>query len=62
MSNLPGIKRCLDDKEIIKPAVDDRLYRALELDNGMRVMLISDAQTDKSSAAMDVYIGEMETV
>ena len=51
------IKKVIDDGGIIKSAEDKRLYRALELNNGMRVMLISDPQTDKSSAAMDVYIG-----
>ncbi|XP_045188841.2 insulin-degrading enzyme-like [Mercenaria mercenaria] len=54
------IKTCLDDSEITKSAGDDRQYRALELQNGMRVLLISDKQTDKSSAAMDVYIGHMK--
>ena len=53
----PHIKRVVDDQGIIKSAEDKRLYRALELTNGMRVMLISDPHTDKSSAAMDVCIG-----
>lgn len=51
------IKCCLNDNEIIKSAGDDRQYRALELQNGMKIVLISDSNTDKSSAAMDVYIG-----
>ena len=51
------IKKIVDEPGIVKSAEDKRLYRALELNNGMRVMLISDPQTDKSSAAMDVYIG-----
>lgn len=54
------IKKVVDEPQIIKSAEDKRLYRALELQNGMRVMLISDPQTDKSSAAMDVYIGHMK--
>ncbi|KAL4232280.1 hypothetical protein ACF0H5_009851 [Mactra antiquata] len=54
------IKCCLNDTEVLKSAGDDRQYRALELTNGMRVMLISDSNTDKSSAAMDVYIGHMK--
>lgn len=56
----PHIKRVVDDQGIIKSAEDKRHYRALELNNGMRVMLISDPHTDKSSAAMDVYIGHMK--
>ena len=51
------IRKVVDDDGIIKSAEDKRHYRALELTNGMRLMLISDPQTDKSSAAMDVYIG-----
>lgn len=57
MSTNANIKRRLNDQDIIKSPGDDRLYRALELNNGMRVLLVSDAQTDKSAAAMDVYIG-----
>ena len=47
--------------DIIKSAEDKRLYRGLELTNGMRVLLVSDATTDKSSAAMDVHIGKSHT-
>ena len=53
------IKKIVDEPGIVKSAEDKRLYRALELTNGMRVVLISDPQTDKSSAAMDVYIGNV---
>ena len=53
----PGIKRMVSHDEIIKSAQDKRLYRGLELTNGLRVMLVSDPTTDKSSAAMDVHIG-----
>jgi len=42
---------------IIKSPEDARLYRGLELKNGMKVLLISDAMTDKSAAALDVHIG-----
>jgi len=44
---------------IAKSAEDHRLYRGLQLDNGLKVLLISDSQTDKSAAAMDVHIGYM---
>ena len=46
--------------DIIKSAEDKRLYRGMELVNGMRVLLISDHTTDKSSAAMDVHIGKLK--
>jgi hypothetical protein len=34
-----------------------RLYRGVELVNGMKILLISDPETDKAAAAMDVHIG-----
>jgi len=40
--------------EIVKPAVDKLNYRCLTLDNGIRIILISDAGADKAAAAMDV--------
>jgi secreted Zn-dependent insulinase-like peptidase len=41
------------------PAQDDRDYGTLVLDNGMQVLLISDATTDKASAALDVRVGHL---
>lgn len=43
---------------IPKSVRDDRLYRGLELKNNMKVLLISDASTDKAAAAMDVHVGK----
>ncbi|KAK2166410.1 hypothetical protein LSH36_39g02054 [Paralvinella palmiformis] len=45
--------------DIQKSEEDKRFYRGIELTNGMKVLLISDPTTDKSSAAMDVNIGSM---
>jgi len=42
---------------IVKSPEDARLYRGLELKNGMKVLLISDQTTDKSAASLDVHIG-----
>ncbi len=36
---------------------DDREYRYIELDNGLRALLISDADTEKAAASLDVYVG-----
>jgi insulysin len=36
---------------------DKRIYQGLELNNGMKLLLISDPETDKASAAMDINIG-----
>merc|ERR1711892_1382369 len=56
-SAMSAVKRSYDD--IAKSEEDKRCYRGLELDNGLKVLLISDSQTDKSAAAMDVHIGYM---
>ncbi|XP_013403642.1 insulin-degrading enzyme [Lingula anatina] len=45
--------------DVIQSEEDKRLYRGLELTNGMKVLLISDETTDKSAAAMDVHVGHM---
>ena len=52
-----AIKRTIDDVE--KSQEDKRMYRGLELQNNLKVLLISDPTTDKSSAALDVHIGHM---
>lgn len=51
------IKLVYDEGSVIKSAEDKRHYRGLQLNNGMTVMLISDPDTDKSSASMDINIG-----
>ncbi len=43
--------------EIIQSPLDPRAYRALELDNGLKVLLVSDPATDRSAASLDVHIG-----
>jgi len=35
-----------------------RIYRGLELKNGLKVLLISDPTTDKSSASLNVHVGQ----
>ena len=43
--------------EVRKSPNDERLYRYLELPNKMRVLLVSDASTEKAAAALSVYRG-----
>ena len=43
--------------EIIKSESDKRSYKFLMLDNGIKVILISDPETDKSAASLDVHVG-----
>ena len=53
---MDGVKKVYND--VPKSPRDDRLYRGLELNNNMRVLVISDPLTDKSAAALDVHIGK----
>ncbi|CAG0881777.1 unnamed protein product [Darwinula stevensoni] len=57
MSVAMGVKQRFND--IIKSEQDDRFYRGLELQNGMKVILISDPETDKSAASLDLHVGSL---
>lgn len=39
---------------------DERVYRHLVLDNGLQVVLVSDADTEKAAAALDVHVGSAQ--
>ena len=45
---------------VIKSANDQRDYRSLTLDNGLKVLLVSDPAADKAAAAMDVEVGHAQ--
>lgn len=47
-------------KSIIISEVDDREHRFIQLDNGLKVLLIHDAKADKAAAALDVYTGSAD--
>lgn len=47
-------RRC----EVIKSPEDSLEYRGLELENGMRVLLVHDPQADKAAAALSVSVGK----
>lgn len=42
--------------ELLKPACDKLGYRFLHLPSGLKVLLISDPDTDKAAAALDVSL------
>jgi len=49
--------------EIISPRVsphDDRDYRAMTLDNGLSVLLVSDADADRAAASLNVGVGSAQ--
>ncbi|KAH7854214.1 hypothetical protein Vadar_011440 [Vaccinium darrowii] len=43
--------------EIVKARTDNREYRRIVLKNSLEVLLISDPETDKCAASMDVRVG-----
>ena len=45
------------DQQVIKSPYDTRQYSFFTLDNGLRVLVISDNETQISAAAMDVAVG-----
>ncbi|GKV49835.1 hypothetical protein SLEP1_g56562, partial [Rubroshorea leprosula] len=48
---------CKDDVEMLKPRTDKRENRQIVLKNSLQVLLITDTETDKCAAAMDVGVG-----
>ena len=46
--------------DIIKSPNDQRNYHSLTLENGLQVMLVSDPESDKAAASMDVYVGSAD--
>jgi insulysin len=46
-----------DQSAIVKSDNDKRLYKFVELHNKLRVLLVSDPNTDKAAASLDVYVG-----
>lgn len=41
------------------PSVDENSYRLLQLDNGMTCLIVSDVNTEKAAAAVDVRVGSL---
>jgi insulysin len=52
-----AIPSCAIAAEVTKSSVDDRTYEGFVLSNGLKVLAISDPNTDKAAAAMDVAVG-----
>ncbi len=46
-------------REVIKSTSDGRAYKAITLDNGLRVLMISDPGASRGAAAIDVHVGSM---
>ncbi|MDX1432834.1 MAG: insulinase family protein, partial [Gammaproteobacteria bacterium] len=54
---LLGLAAAAGAVDVIKSPHDPRSYRALTLENGLRVVLVSDPDTDKAAASLDVNVG-----
>ena len=46
-----------DEYSIVTALRDTRLFRGLELANGMRLLLVSDAKAEVAGASLDVHVG-----
>jgi insulysin len=51
----PTLENVVEEME--RPDHDDRLYRVITLRNGLEILLIHDAGSDRAGAAMDVRVG-----
>ncbi|WFD32379.1 insulysin [Malassezia sp. CBS 17886] len=47
------------DRPMEKPLLDTRTYRLVRLANDLEALIVSDPETDKASAAMDVRVGHL---
>ncbi len=56
-SNAQQVAQDITQNIVTKSPLDQKQYRYLELDNRLKVLLISDSETDQSAAALDVYVG-----
>lgn len=53
-------KEKYSDNDIAKSPNDQREYRSITLENDLTVLLISDPETDKAAASMDVNVGSSD--
>jgi len=47
----------MEKTDIIQSQNDSRLYQDFTLDNGLKVLIISDPETKKAAASLDVFVG-----
>lgn len=59
LASLQSIDSQVRTDDIVKSQEDQRHYRGLRLENGMKVLLVSDPTTDKSAACLCVEVGHM---
>ncbi|HIG65651.1 MAG TPA: peptidase M16 [Methyloprofundus sp.] len=52
-----SIPPTMESKNIIQSQNDSRHYQAFTLNNGLKVLIISDPETKKAAASLDVFVG-----
>ena len=57
LAAVPAAAAAASDVEIERSPADTRDYRALLLDNGLEALVVSDPDTDKAAAALNVNVG-----
>ena len=58
-TTIPEVVTSVINKDIIKSITDKREYKAITLSNGLRALIISDPESSRSAAALDVHVGAM---
>ncbi len=48
------------DVAVLRSPNDERQYRYFQLDNKMKVLLVSDSKAEKSAASLNVYVGSFQ--
>ncbi|WP_106479023.1 insulinase family protein [Phytohalomonas tamaricis] len=56
-NSVPSHSHDSSEQRVIKSPNDPRDYRALTLDNGLEVILVSDPKADKAAASMNIDVG-----
>ncbi|MGB5097668.1 MAG: insulinase family protein [Porticoccaceae bacterium] len=56
----PALRADGGEVAVNRSPADDRQYRYLKLENGLQVVLVSDAASDKSAAALSVGVGSFD--
>lgn len=51
----------VDSMELVKSPNDKRIYKVYRAENGLRILLISDPETDKAAACMAVNVGKFSS-
>jgi len=47
------------EDQVVKSSEGSNKYKAFELANGLKILLISDKETDKSAASLDINVGAL---